>query len=70
VLAQLTLRKVWPTVLGSLEALMQVEEIAGVKPPGVIFWKHTHTFILHTFYPTRPTSGCHAARFCPRMFSH
>ena len=32
VLTQLTLRKVWPTVLGPLEALVQVEEIAGVKP--------------------------------------
>jgi len=32
VLTQLTVRKVWPTVLGPLEALVQVEEIAGVKP--------------------------------------
>jgi len=69
VLAQLTLRKAWPTVLGPLEALMQVEEIARVKPPGVNFRKHTHTFILHTFYPARPASGCHAVRFCPRTSS-
>jgi len=39
VLTQLTLRKAVP-----LAALKQVEEIAGVKPPGVNFWKHTHTF--------------------------
>jgi len=32
VLTQLTVRKVWQTVLGPLEALVQVEEIAGVKP--------------------------------------
>jgi len=32
VLTQLTVSKVWPTVLGPLEALVQVEEITGVKP--------------------------------------
>jgi len=31
--------------------------------------ENTHTFILHTFYPTRPASWCHALRFCPRTTS-
>jgi len=48
---------------------MSPKKMGGVTPLKIEVWKHTHTFILHTLYPTRPASRCHAVRFCPRTSS-
>ena len=52
------------------ESQVTQEQMERVTPLKTEVWKHTHTCILHTFYPTRPASGCHAVRFCPRTSSH
>jgi len=41
-------------------------EMGEVTPLKTEVWKHTHTFTSRTFYTTRPASGCHAVRCCPR----
>jgi len=51
------------------ESLVTQEQMEVVTPLKTEVWKHAHTFILPTFYPTRPASGCHAVRFCPRLSS-
>jgi len=48
------------------------QEIGRVTPLKTEVWKHRHKFILHTFYLSRPASGCHAVRpgFCLRTSGH
>ena len=45
-------------------------EMGEVTPLKTEVWKHTHTFTSRTFYTTRPASGCHAVRCCPRTSNH
>ena len=48
---------------------MSPKKMERVTPLKTKVWKHMHIFILHTFYPTRPASTCHAVQFCPRTSS-